>query len=218
LNSHPITIGDTIYFYSKIPNIEQIAYFEDYVKISKMKYNKKAGTIYIYLNYLSDDGVTEVPVSLNGIIPDIYINSYYIVLFNKYNNKYYYLKIDSIKETYISVIYLEGIPQFKDYNNFKIGMIKDYPRGFNTDDNNSLFRKDGYTVIEVGQTEETKWEIEINFPYVLLKDCLLNPNMYYPGTVFLIQEKMQITYTFNITYLVKDYEKLSSNLNGSGDF
>jgi hypothetical protein len=200
-----------------MPNIEQIAYFEDYVKISKIKYNKKAGTIYIYLSYLNEEG-NEVSVSLNNIIQELYINSYYIALFNKSNNKYYYLKIDSIKENYISVIYLDSIPQFKDYNNIRIGIIKDYPRGFNNDDNMSLFRKEGYTVIDVGQTDETKWEIEINFPYTLLKDCLLNPNMYYPGTVFLIQEKMQITYTFNITYLVKDYQKMNSNLNGSGDF
>jgi len=211
LNSHPIAKGDTIYFYSKMPNIEQIAYFEDYIKISKMKYNKKAGTIYIYLSYLNEDG-NEVQVNLNGIIPEIYINSYYIVLFNKSNNKYYYLKIDSIKENYVSVIYLDSVPQFKDYNNIRVGIIKDYPRGFNTDDNMSLFRKDGYTVIDIGQTDETKWEIEINFPYVLYS------NMYYPGDVFLIQEKMQITYTFNITYLVKDYQKMISNLNVSGDF
>lgn len=217
LNSHPIAKGDTIYFYSKMPNIEQIAYFEDYVKISKMKYNKKAGTIYIYLSYLNEEG-NEVSVSLNNIIQESYINSYYIALFNKSNNKYYFLKIDSIKEQYISVIYLDSIPQFKDYNNIRIGIIKDYPRGFNNSDNMSLFRKEGYTVIDIGQTDETKWEIEINFPYVLLKDCLLNLNMYYPGTVFLIQEKMQITYTFNITYLVKDYQKMNSNLNGSGDF
>jgi hypothetical protein len=51
---------------------------------------------------------------------------------------------------------LDSIPQFKDYNNIRIGIIKDYPRGFNNDDNMSLFRKEGYTVIDVGQTDEWK--------------------------------------------------------------
>jgi hypothetical protein len=66
--------------------------------------------------------------------------------------------------------------------------------------------------------DDNKWEIEINFPYYLLKDCYLNPLMYYPGTVFFIQEKLQITYTFKLTYNVKDYNMVSSGLNDSGLF
>lgn len=216
LNSHPVEKGDVINFYSTIPNTDQIGFFEDYIKISKMKYNKKAGNIYIYLTYTNNNG-EEINVNLNGIIPiSSRLSDYYLVLFNKSTNKYYYLQILSIHENYVSVYYWDTVPHFKDYNNIKVGLMKNYPRGINVESKDSLFKRDGYIVLNVGQTDETKWEIEINFPYHLLDSCNLNPLMYYPGTVFFIQQKLQITYTFKITYNVKDYEIVKSNLNDSG--
>jgi len=172
----------------------------------------------IYLTYKNSNG-EEVPVDLHGLISnEININQYYLTIYNKHNGKYYYLNIIGVKDTYITLLYLDSIPQFKDYEYLKLGLTKNYPRGFNTDDQNSLFRSNGYVVTNLGNTDDTKWEIEINFPYYLLKDCYLNPMMYYPGTVFFIQEKMQITYTFRLTYNVKDYDIVSSGLNDSGLF
>lgn len=214
LNSHPIKPGDNIVFYTTMPNVDQIAFFEDYVVISKMKYNKKAGNIYIYLTYLNNSG-EEVPINLNGIIPQQNIlNQFYIAIFNKNTNKYYYLKILNIHDHFVTVSYSDTIPHFKDYSVLKVGIIKSYPRGLTNENQNSLFRLSGYTVISVGTTEDTKWEIEINFPYHLLEDCYLNPTMYEPGSIFLIQEKLQITYTFKIVYNIKDYTPVLSNLNG----
>ena len=50
-----------------------------------------------------------------------------------------------------------------------------------------------------------------NYPYNnILQD-------YAPGEIFIIQNKLQIDYTFKITCKVKKYKELTSTINDSGN-
>ena len=70
-------------------------------------------------------------------------------------------------------------------------------------------------MLSVGTGDEGHWDIQINYPYKYLPDLI--KNHYQEGNIFLIQEKLQINYTFTITSMIKDYEKIKSNLNESGN-
>ena len=197
LNSSPVVAGDLIYLYNTAPIDEHIAYFEDSVSISKIKYNKKDETLVI---------------SLTKDIPKI-DNTYYIVILDTSKGSTYYFKVVSISNSGILVKNIASVPQFKNYSNLRVGIAKSNLRGNNNSDIGSLFNKTGYNVISVGNTADTQWNIEIDFPYNNLKNLkYLNA-----GDIFFIQEKMQISYTFTVTIKTKDYQHLQSELNESGN-
>jgi hypothetical protein len=120
-----------------------------------------------------------------------------------------------------------------EYKNIKIGISKSNLRGTNNDDPQSLFYNAGYnvlnkgnidtnteivdTLINVSNIDNISFIIEINYPYNKLPDYLKDQTKYIPGEIFLIQEKMQISYTFEITTMIKDYSIVSSKLNESGN-
>ena len=218
LNSHNVIKGDLLYFYDTVPNFDQVALFEDYVKISKMKFNKAEGEITIYLNYAKviNGEDKNIQLSIKNMFQDN-VQYYYFVIFNKKTNKYYFLKIFSVTDKYITVKYLDNMPQFKDYSSISIGVAKSNLRGSNTQDIGSLFNTTGYYVINVGNTLDTLWDIEINFPYEKLPEYLKDPNIYTAGETFFIQKKMQVTYNFTFTSLIKDYQQVESQLNESGN-
>ena len=224
LNSHSITNGDLLYFYDTRPTFDQIAFLENNIHISKLKYDKVNMFLTIYVSYSkeTDGKMKNIPVNFKYIIPggnnnDIYLyKDYYIILFDSKSNKNYYLKIVSFTDNSITVIYNNSLPSFSNYKSIKIGIAKANLRGTNNEEGESLFNKNGYNVISVGNTIDNMWNIEIDFPYDNLPDYLVN-NMYNPGEIFLIQEKMQISYTFTVTINTKDYETLQSGLNESGN-
>ena len=215
LNNHSIKKGDILYFYDTTPNNDQVVFLESYIYISKMKYSKKNNEIIIYLNYkkIINNEETTIDVNLKDVIFEDSFKNYYIVLFNTKTNKYYYLKIVSLSDNSVTVNYLDIMPQFKDYSVIKVGIARSNLRGINDNEIGSLFNKTGYTVISVGDTPETLWNIEIDYPYDNLPDYLKDSSIYYPGEIFLIQKKLQISYTFTVTSKIKDYQKLKSGLN-----
>jgi hypothetical protein len=52
------------------------------------------------------------------------------------------------------------------------------------------------------------WNIEIDYPYDNIEHLYFDN-----GDLFLVQQKLQISYTFKIEYLVKNYDQLESMLN-----
>ena len=60
------------------------------------------------------------------------------------------------------------------------------------------------------------FKIEINFPYENLPQYIKD-GYYNPGDIFLIQDKMQISYNFEIKTMVKDYVVVNSKINDSGN-
>ena len=99
-----------------------------------------------------------------------------------------------------------------------IGFTKSNTRGYNTDDDHSLFSNNGYHVTSVGnmnfngkkdnKDDDQFWNIEIDYPYEYIKNKNIDD-----GDIFLVQQKLQISYTFKVDYLVKNYEQLNSQLN-----
>ena len=215
LNNHPVDNSDLLYFYNTLPTNDQIAYLEDNIKITKIKKDKKENKMVLTASYQAADNKT-VKVNFRYIIPEVDYSIFYIILYDKTDSTIYYLKILSISDTNITVDYQDIETHM--LNNFKIGIGRKNPRGNQNDDNYfmSLFNKSGFYVVNVGDTDETLWDIEINYPYDSLPKYLKDPNYYNAGDIFFIQSKLQISYTFYITYMVKDYNKLDSMLNDSG--
>ena len=221
LNSHPIKEGNKIYFYNTYPNADQIAFLEDYIKISKIKYIS-ANILNIYLLYKKtiDGKEKNINVLLKDIIPGGNDNNtqlfkdYYVVIYDTSTGKYYYCSIISFSNTYISV-QANGLPNYSKYANLKIGVAKKNLRGNTENDLNSLFSIYGHTVINIGDDVTDNFNIEINFPYANLPEYIKD-GTYQGGDIFLIQDKMQISYSFEITTQIKDYDTLNSRVNESG--
>jgi hypothetical protein len=245
LNSNPLIPTDLIYFYYTRPSYDQIIYLEDYVNISKMTYdftNKKLKISASYLKKMENNEMKNIQINFKDIIPGgidnnpLIYNNYYIILYDKKTTKYYYLKVDSFSGKSIVVIYKKNEKMhLSEYKHIRIGISKSNLRGTNNDDNQSLFCNSGYYVLDKGNSpsennndsinddiitlniDNTSFLIEINYPYNLLPDYIKDNNKYIPGEIFLIQDKMQISYTFEITSMIKDYSIVSSNLNESGN-
>ena len=85
----------------------------------------------------------------------------------------------------------------------------------------SLFYLCGFNVIGIENTFDEndnveKFIIEINYPFDNLPD-FIKENNFNENDLFIIQDKKQISYGFTIKYKIKDYVKLDSFLNESGN-
>ena len=220
LNSHPVAINDLLYFYNTMPDFEQIAYLEDNIKISKITKDIHKGiTLVASYKLIDENGKTKnINVNFNYVIPETNFKNFYIILFDKSQNEIYYLKIKSINKASIILNYID-LPTFNNYTNIKIGIALGNLRG-NVESNainpyyRSLFNITGYNVTSVDVNGDI-WTIEINYPYENLPEYLKNPKYYNAGTIFFIQNKLQVTYTFVIKWNEKDNEIVQSRLNGS---
>jgi hypothetical protein len=222
INSHPVRESNKIYFYNTLPTRDQIAFLEDNIYISKMKYNPNK-TVNIYLSYkkVIDGKEKTISVSLKDIIPGGNTNNsqlfkdYLVVIYDKSVNKYHYLSIVSFTNTYV-VVNVDSLPVYTKYTNLKIGIAKKNLRGNTDSELDSLFCIYGYIVINIGIDKLNNFKIEINFPYDNLPQYIKD-GYYTPGDIFLIQDKMQISYNFEITTMVKDYVDVNSKINDSGN-
>ena len=223
INTNSISQSDLIYFYNTIPDYDNIAFLEDNIKITKLKFKKNSNTFEIFAGYtkIIDNVEQSVNINFKNVIPEPSLNEYYIIIYNTNTNKTYYLKIKSITDNSIIVFSLSGMPQFKDYLNLKIGISKSNLSGLSSSELTSLFNSNGNYVISVGPTSTepnlTNWTVDINFPFQLLPDYLKTPGLYNPGDIFLIQDKLQVNYTFIVGINAKDYTSVRSNLNVSGE-
>ena len=219
LNSHSVNEGDLLYFYDTMPNSEQVIYLEDYVKINKIKLNKKYNKHEVFVSYskIIEGEENDVFINFKYLIPEANFNNYYIVFQNTSTNLNYFFKILDFTDSSVIIDDTIPIPKFKNYNAIRVGVVKPNLRGSNNDDKTSLFYKGGYNVVGVGETSDNLWEVEINFPYDNLPTYLKDSTLYIPGALFFIQERMQVSYTFTVTIKTKDYQMVASQLNESGN-
>ena len=196
-NSNTLLTNDLIYFYDTRPTHDQIVYLEDYINISKLIYDFTNNKLKISASYSKKNDLGEmknIPIHFKDIIPMI-DKDYYIILYDKKTNKYYYLKIDSFSGKSVIVIYKNNEKMsLSEYKNIRIGIAKSNLRGLNNNDPQSLFYNGGYYITskENNDDDATLLIIEINYPYNNLTD-------YLKDEVFIIQDKMQLSYTFEIT-------------------
>ena len=151
------------------------------------------------------------------IINEDLSNYYFIIIIN--GNKYY-LKVSSVTEDFIYLNKYNNLPSFNK-NNVKIGLSKGNKSGSFSENLDSLFYTCGFNVISVENTSDEndklgKYIIEIDYPYDTLP-TYIKENNFKDDDLFIIQDKKQISYGFTIKYNIKDYNKMTSYLNESGN-
>ena len=155
------------------------------------------------INVFVIENGTRVKYRLKNDLFDKFNENYidHIVLHNIKSNTYLFLKINSYEKNCIIVDY-KSINKIKDYNNIKIGICKKDSYSFENDED-SIFNIHGYNIENINDRnleDDIYWEFEINYPFNKLPEYLKN-TIYKDSKYFLIQDKMQITYTFLVTYL-----------------
>ena len=218
LNSHPIQNGDLLYFYDTLGTPDEIAFLESNINIVKVKQEKNSNKIIISLYYNYVNPTTKksekILVDISQIIPQTNFNNYYMVFVDQTNTNHY-LKIYGF--TNDGVITEDIANRNILTKSIKIGIIKANLRGINSDDTYSLISKNGFRTINVGTTADTQWQVEIDFPYENLSKYFKDPNLYKDSQIFLIQDKLQVSYTFVISTAIKSYREVKSKLNESGN-
>ena len=225
LSLNPLFKSDLLYFYSKVPNNDQFVFFENYIKIDTLTYDSLNGLMTLKLYYKTKEtNNKKTKVNFEELFDnfDIYNSQnreYYFVFI--YNTNTYYVKIKNINKFSIDLELYPNLPDFNsDLNNIKIGIAKSNQSGLSSDNKNSLFSTYGYNVINIEKNivnDTSIFTIEINYSYDELPIYLKN-NCFSDGDLFLIQDKNQISYTFQINTNIKDYDQLESGLNESGNF
>ena len=212
---NPFDYSDLLYFYYKVPNNDQLAYFNDEIKINDLKIDKINNTLRINLYYMKDNK----KVSLNFVefIKSVNSNnspldSFYFTIIEKQK---YDFKIKKITQSYLFLEYHENQPSITKNKITKLAFSLSNNSGSYSNSPKSFFSKYGYNVLRTNFDNDVI-TIEINFPYDYLPFYVQN-NLFSNGDLFLIQDKKQITYTFKITSNIKDYQKLDSYLNESGN-
>jgi hypothetical protein len=110
----------------------------------------------------------------------------------------------------------------------KFGFVKGNQQGISSDDPRSLFYRNGFHVYKVGNFSKAAQEnsenvnqfiIEIDYPWEYIDpyfSYLSNVYTYSPGESYLIQHKLQLLYTFEITSKIKDSSIIQSDFQGTG--
>lgn len=114
------------------------------------------------------------------------------------------------------VNYAEGI----DYEIKKFGFAKKNKQGKQSNNKNSIFYKGGIRVLPfpekpgevISNYQNYTSKFIIDFPYDNLPEYLKSTN-YNPDEVFIIQDKLQVSYTFKITSMISDPYFIDSRLN-----
>ena len=222
ISNNPLIIRDLIYFYHVIPNENQMIFFEDNIKIDVFK--KTSDNIKLSLFYKVDNTkhvINHLHLFNSFKIVNENLSNYYIIII--INGNKYYLKVSHIEEDFIYLNKYDNLPSFNK-NKVKFGLSKGNKSGSNNEQIDSLFYSSGFNVVSVVNTDDTdetdetlsKYIIEIDFPYNNLPNYI-KENNFTNDDLFLIQDKKQISYGFTIKYNIKDYNKLSSYLNESGN-
>jgi hypothetical protein len=228
LNSHPIQTGDLLYFYNTRPNCNDIIYLESNIKVSNITPTTIGTTQYLsmtftYLLTLPNGTVENINVDFYNILSsqiersvefENEVMNYYIILFNTETRKEQFFSIYKIYNDYVLVNYISSYPTT--FDNLKVGIAKKNLRGSNSTDPQSLFFNGGYYVSNATyqETDTSIFYFNLAYPYSNILSTIYD---YYPGEIFFIQDKMQLSYTFLIKCMIKDYKKLKSLINDSGN-
>ena len=188
--------------------------------ISKIKHKKKVEAFYMEDESLSNDEYDNfVDLFRSFMTTTENYSDYYLVIVE--NGTKYNFKVFDVDETFISVEHFTNFPNFLDLDILIVGLTKANKSGIFDENIDSLFNINGYNVISIKNTNDTKnnlgkFIVEIDYPYANLPYYLKN-NLFNKDDLFFIQDKKQISYVFSITYHVKDYNQLDSYLNESGN-
>ena len=220
ISDNPLQIRDLLYFYKTIPNEDESVFFEKNVKVNQVKFNGKYTEIkLIYNDDEKDYFVNFLDLFKSFMTITENYSDYYLVIIE--NGIKYNFKVLDVDETFISVENFTNFPNFLDLDILIVGLTKANKSGIFDENIDSLFSNNGFNVISIKNTNDTKnnlgkFIVEIDYPYANLPYSIKN-NLFNKDDLFFIQDKKQISYVFSITYHVKDYNQLDSYLNESGN-
>jgi hypothetical protein len=196
-----IQVGDLIYFYTTRPFLDQVAYLERDIEIKE--YDVMGDTLYLSFFYMNERN-EYVDVDVETLFSNrLSQGMQYLVI------QTYYLKIIRTEGLYFVVE--NKIPEDVLNDTVRIGITQSYLPGLQDKNRDSLFCKSGYYVVNVERKNNTV-EFDINFPYSRMANAT-----YYENEIFLIQDKLQINYNFEVTIKTKNFDSVSSQLNVSGN-
>ena len=186
-DEHNLMTGDLIYFYNMMPNINDVIYFNKSIELEKTGYlpkSKNNNKRHVYLTLKIKDSIIDFTKILNDFNSDMYL---FISYNYKKTRKNELCKIIDINEESIIIEKPKNYTASIDIN--RIGYAKNNVKGVQNDERTSLFNKDGYRILSVDRG------ITINFP-----------SKYAPkhSNIFLIQEKMQTSFTFRISTMTSN--------------
>ena len=159
---------------------------------------------------LCEDKSTKKFIDFEKIFSNI-AKDYYIALsytskkMNYINNVF--LKVMCINPKNKNELIIEELPSFdekEEYEIVKFGFSFRNNRGEQSDNKSSLFYKGGIRVLKA---EDNGLSFEINYPYKMLPKYIKDSTN---NDIFLIQDKLQFSYTFRITEKVKDTTQIES--------
>lgn len=227
LNRTNVSENDLLYFLDTSPEECDVVYFEKNVRLYTIrKYNSKSIAISAIvedennLNDYEDYYYSQLGIDINITNEFVPFNqiffkdneTYYIYLSYSADDLSYtnnvFLKVIDIDDNEIIVEMFEDYDETKNYEIYKFGFTTNNLKGRQSQDKNSLFSVYGHRVIKIQQNTNNLVFV-INFPFDNLPNYLLQENNY----VFLIQDKLQVNYTFKIQRLVQDTSILDSHLN-----
>lgn len=179
-------------------------------------------------------------IDFSNIFPQIYKEFNYVYLTEsirmlKYSDVYLYLSYVSNNQTTTEFCKVYGFQNngiiieapsnydTSDFNVLKIGYANNNARGSQSDNPRSLFYKGGHRVLFMGNpiqldtsdnvihidTTGNNWDIVLDLPYKFIPDYLREDN-YNANDIFMIQNKMQTSFTFRITSMIRDTKELDT--------
>lgn len=212
--------GDRLYFYNTTPNINNIIYFEKIIRIytfvEENNFIKMScliepiDNLIDQIDYYNNKNIQSNKLDFLNFsnifndVKDIYI---YIQINDGIKNEDHFLKLIKIIDN--NEIIIEKYKNYDPNKNikiFKFGFAYKNNKGEQSDNPNSLFFRGGVKVLEAS---ENGMELTIN----VNKDNINNIcDKFKTNDIFFIQDKLQLSYTFKITELIKDNKLIESRL------
>jgi hypothetical protein len=192
IEGHALKPGDLIYMYSTIPDLSEFT-----LTNLDMSYTRNGAN------------VIEGAATYNGTATEVdFSHILKIGDFIKYNNTI--TRVASIDASTNNVT-ITGDISTEPSSTSNFGFYRVKKRGKQSIDKAAIHYIDGVRVISV--TNETT--VIINYPHDKLGDLLKTSHTdpLLANELFFIKHKMQVSYTFKIIVMEKDYEQIKSNLN-----
>lgn len=232
VESHCLRPGDLIYFYSTKPCNPSFIKFQNpiidicYTNFQLVINNSNDTSLNITIFIIIDEN-TEEPIDFTKFLC---VGDYLVlrVDFGGGNLCNEFFQVLDLNATNITICRSETFELTNDVVIHQIGFAKKNNRGIQTKNVDDLTSQFGVRVCNVGDSildcatydpddstsgiEGDPLAFDIEFPYDQLERfCVEN---YKEGEIFFIKQKLQVSYTFKVAVLEKDYNQLESLLVG----
>lgn len=129
------------------------------------------------------------------------------------------LKVYCIDRYTVITIKPQDYNEKNDIEILRFGFAENYNRGMTVPEKSSLFSRCGHRAcciknqcdVDCDQKGDNKFQFEIDYPYENLPEYIKN-KCYFENEIFFIQQKLQISYTFQLTEVRKEGKEFDSLL------